>query len=139
MSPCCSSWTTWCPYCKSDQTAVDNIAAEFGSRGLSVVAIDVGEQETTVRNFLQKSPRSCTIGMDTSASVVSQFGGGGFPHYVVIDRQGNIVASRSGAAGEAGLRSLVGRGGDWVRPEPVPCRLPIVESHRLQEASVRGG
>ena len=104
-------WTTWCPYCKSDQNAVDNIAAEFGSRGLSVVAIDVGEQETTVRNFLQKSPRSCTIGMDTSASVVSQFGGGGFPHYVVIDRQGNIVASRSGAAGEAGLRYLIGRAG----------------------------
>jgi thiol-disulfide isomerase/thioredoxin len=104
-------WTTWCPYCKSDQTAVDNIAAEFGSRGLSVIAIDVGEQEATVKNFLQKSPRSCTIGMDSSASVVSQFGGGGFPHYVVIDRQGNIVASRSGAAGEAGLRYLIGRAG----------------------------
>ena len=104
-------WTTWCPVCRSDQQAVDNIAAEFVSKGLKVVAIDVGESEATLRQYLQEHPRVVTVGMDPGSTTFAKFRAGGYPHYVVLDSQGNIVASRSGGEGEGGLRYLLSRAG----------------------------
>jgi cytochrome c biogenesis protein CcmG, thiol:disulfide interchange protein DsbE len=100
-------WTTWCPHCKRDQRALDNIAAEYAGQGVSVLAIDVGESAEKVKQFLQASPRSVPVALDPNDSVASRFGGGGVPHYVVINRDGNIVAMMSGAAGEQGLRTLL--------------------------------
>ena len=104
-------WTTWCPVCRGDQQAVDNIAAEYGSKGLTVLAIDVGEPEATVRHYLQASPRAVTVATDPVHSAFAKFGGTGYPHYVVLDSQGNIVASRSGGEGEGGLRYLLTHAG----------------------------
>jgi thiol-disulfide isomerase/thioredoxin len=100
-------WATWCPYCKRDQHALDNIASEYASKGVSVLAIDIGESAETVRQYLQANPRSVSVALDPDHSVASQFGGGGVPHYVVIDRNGNVVSMMSGAAGEQGLRTLL--------------------------------
>jgi thiol-disulfide isomerase/thioredoxin len=45
-------WATWCPYCKRDQAAVDAIQSEYSGRGVVVVAVDVGEDESIVREYL---------------------------------------------------------------------------------------
>jgi thiol-disulfide isomerase/thioredoxin len=103
-------WTTWCPYCHRDQPALDNIQAAYASKGLAVLAIDVGEDEATVQKYLQANPRSCQIALDKNRNVASNFGASGFPHYVLLDRQGNIAGIASGAVGEASLRHLVSRG-----------------------------
>jgi thiol-disulfide isomerase/thioredoxin len=102
-------WATWCPYCKRDQAAVDAIQSEYAGRGVVVVAVDVGEDESIVKEYLARNPRSCAVAVDESHAMSSRFGLGGIPHYVVIDRSGNVVASRSGAAGEQGLRYMLSR------------------------------
>jgi hypothetical protein len=43
---------------------------------------------------------------------------GGVPHYVVIDRSGNVVASRSGAIGEQGMRYMLSRADHETAPKP---------------------
>ncbi len=118
-------WATWCGYCKKDQPAVDAIQSEYAGRGVVVVAVNVGENESIVRQYLQKNPRSCPVALDESNSVASRFGMGGVPHYVVIDRNGNIVASRSGAAGEPGLRYMLSRAEQ--QPSPKPSRTQTAE------------
>jgi thiol-disulfide isomerase/thioredoxin len=90
-------WTTWCPYCHRDLPALDNIQSAYASKGLSVLAIDVGEDEATVQRYLQANPRSCPIALDKNLSAAASFGASGFPHYVLIDRQGNIAGMASGA------------------------------------------
>jgi thiol-disulfide isomerase/thioredoxin len=112
-------WTTWCPYCHRDQPALDNIQAAYASKGLSVLAIDVAEDEGTVQKYLQANPRSCQIALDKDHSAASSFGASGFPHYVLIDRQGNIAGMASGAGGEASLRRLVSRGESTSKPDTV--------------------
>jgi cytochrome c biogenesis protein CcmG, thiol:disulfide interchange protein DsbE len=112
-------WTTWCPYCHRDQPAVDNIQAAYAGKGLAVLAIDVGEDEATVQKYLQANPRSCQVALDKNRSVASSFGASGFPHYVLIDRQGNIAGIASGAVGEATLRHLVSRDDGSSRPDTV--------------------
>ena len=112
-------WTTWCPVCRHEQAMVDSIQAEFAGSGLVVVAVDDGEPEATVRQYLQSSPRSCAVVATGDRSVAARFGVHSYPHYVVIDRSGDIVVSRGGGGGEAYLRYLLGRAGLGTKPETV--------------------
>ncbi len=108
-------WATWCPYCRRDQSVVDNIERMFADKGLTVLAVDVGESETTVRTYLQGNPRSCPVVVNEGAKLASRFGARGFPYYVLIDGEGNIAGTQAGAGGEASLRRLLSRAGLSLR------------------------
>ncbi len=104
-------WTTWCPYCRREQSLVDAIDKEFSDKGLIVLAVDVGESKETVRKYLRQNPRSCRVVLDEDTDLTATFSDEGVPFYVVIDREGNIAGTQRGAAGESALRSLLSRAG----------------------------
>src|ERR1051326_5830185 len=54
-------WTTWCPYCRREQEAVESITAEFKNKGLIVIAVNVAEPKKKVKQYLEQSPRSCKV------------------------------------------------------------------------------
>jgi thiol-disulfide isomerase/thioredoxin len=104
-------WTTWCPYCRQEQPLVDSLDQEFRDRGLVVLAVDVNESKKTVKKYLEQSPRSCRIVLTEDTNLAAMYAANSYPIYVVIDREGNIVATRRGTAGERTLRSLLARAG----------------------------
>jgi thiol-disulfide isomerase/thioredoxin len=104
-------WTTWCPYCRGEQSLVDDINSEFANRGLLVLAVDVGESKKTVRKYLAEHPRSCRIVLNDDTNLAAMYAANAYPIYVVIDRDGNIAATQRGAAGEQGLRRLLRQAG----------------------------
>jgi len=104
-------WTTWCPYCRKDQSAVDAIDSEFAGKGLVALAVNVGESRRTVTTYLEQNPRSCRIVLTEDTNLAAVFGATSFPVYVLIDREGNIAGTQRGAGGEAALRRLLSRAG----------------------------
>jgi len=46
-------WTTWCPYCKSEESLVNDLTAEFAGKGLVVIAVDVAESKKVVQQYLE--------------------------------------------------------------------------------------
>ncbi len=102
-------WATWCKYCRRDQPAVEDVTRAFAKQGLVVLAVDIGESEAVVRKYLERNPRSCRIVIDHG--LADRFGAHGTPYYVVINREGNIAGTQSGAGGEASLRQLLSRAG----------------------------
>src|SRR2546421_370608 len=38
-------WTTWCPYCKGEESLVNDITKEFADKRLIVLAVDVAESK----------------------------------------------------------------------------------------------
>jgi thiol-disulfide isomerase/thioredoxin len=104
-------WTTWCPYCRRDQSAVDAIDREFAGKGLIALAVNVGESRKTVTTYLEQNPRSCRIVLTEDTNLAAVFGATSFPVYVLIDREGNIAGTQRGAGGEAALRRLLSRAG----------------------------
>jgi len=104
-------WTTWCPYCRGEQTLVDDIDHEFADKGLVVLAIDVGESKKTVRKYLADHPRSCRIVLNDDTNLAAMYAANVYPIYVVIDRDGDIAGTQRGASGERGLRHLLRRAG----------------------------
>lgn len=104
-------WTTWCKYCEGEASIVDDLAKEFGDRGLIVLAVDVLEPDQRVKKYLAEHPRSVPIVLTKDTNLAAMYNASSYPIYVVIDRDGNIAGEQRGAAGEAGLRRMLKRAG----------------------------
>jgi thiol-disulfide isomerase/thioredoxin len=104
-------WATWCRYCRADQEAVDTIHQELASRGLVVLAVNVGESKKKVQRYLEDSPRSSKIVLTDDTNLSAIFAARSFPLYVVIDRDGKIAGIQRGAAGEGSLRRMLAKAG----------------------------
>jgi len=104
-------WTTWCKYCEEEAQLVDDIAKEFKSKDLIVLAVDVLEPDKTVKNYLVQHPRSVPIVLTKDTNLAAMYNAQVYPIYVVIDRDGNIAGEQHGAAGERGIRRMLRRAG----------------------------
>ena len=104
-------WTTWCPYCREEQSLVDSIDREFAGKGVVVLAINVAESKKKVKQYLQGSPRSCRIVLTEDTNLAAMYQANAYPIYVVIDRDGNIAAEQRGAGGERSLRQMLHKAG----------------------------
>lgn len=104
-------WTTWCPYCRNEESMVDEINKEFSSKGLLVLAIDVNESKKTVKKYLEQHARSCPIVLTEDTNLAAMYAATAYPIYVVIDRDGNIAGTQRGAGGQKSLRALLRRAG----------------------------
>jgi len=104
-------WTTWCGYCADEAPFVDKIGKEYASKGLVVLAVNVGESKKTVKKYLEQHPRSTRIVLMEDTNLAAMYAAKVYPIYVVIDREGFIAGEQRGAAGEEALRDLLARGG----------------------------
>jgi thiol-disulfide isomerase/thioredoxin len=104
-------WTTWCPYCRKEQSMIDSIDHDFGNKGVVVLAINVAESKKKVKQYLQESPRSCRIVLTEDTNLAAMYQANSYPIYVVIDRDGNIAAEQRGAGGENSLRRMLRKAG----------------------------
>ena len=104
-------WATWCPYCKSDERAVENVIKDFETKGLLVLAVDMGEPKRKVKKYLGENPRSSKVVLAEDTTLAAICEAKTYPLYVLIDREGNIAGRPHGAAGERGLRNLLRKAG----------------------------
>jgi thiol-disulfide isomerase/thioredoxin len=104
-------WTTSCPYCKSEESLVNDITTEFSGKGLVVIAVDVAESKKVVQQYLKDHPRKCHIVMTGDTNLAAMYAANRYPIYVVVDREGKIVDTQHGSSGERSLRRLLSRAG----------------------------
>lgn len=97
-------WTTWCHYCAEEAPIVEKLSREFKDKGLTVLAVNVGESKKTVKKYLEQHPRTCRVILTEDTNLAAMYQATVYPIYVVIDREGNIVRTQRGAAGELALR-----------------------------------
>jgi hypothetical protein len=90
---------------------VDQLNREFADSGLIVLAVNVGESKKKVKKYLADSPRACRIVLTDDTNLAAMYQATAYPIYVVIDRDGFIVGTQRGAAGERPLRHLLSKAG----------------------------
>ncbi len=85
-------WADWCPRCEDDFRLMDKLYKRWKrqSRGPRLLAIDVGQTEEHVRNFINRLRTSFPIYMDNDGKVARSFGVKGLPTYFITDRKGII-------------------------------------------------
>lgn len=100
-------WTTWCGYCRRDQPEIDELSREVAERGMVFLKVSVAESRSTVSKYLAGRPRTPKIVLNEDTNLPAMFQVSGFPHYVVIDKDGKIAGVHRGAGGADALRRIL--------------------------------
>lgn len=95
-------WATWCTPCREEIPLLETIHRDSGwqNEGLAILAIDVGERKSTVRDFVEEYGISFTVLLDTERDVFRQYFVRGVPTTFFIDRKGVIQSVTTGAFGD---------------------------------------
>jgi len=86
-------WATWCPPCRREMPSLERLRVRLGERGLSVLAVDVGEDADTVFAFsgqLEPAPAFPLL-LDRDSQAMQRWKAKGLPTTFIVDPQGRVI------------------------------------------------
>jgi thiol-disulfide isomerase/thioredoxin len=97
-------WATWCAPCRQEMPGLDALQAEFGDRGLSVLAIATGHNAPAAmdRFLAETGVDHLTIYLDPKQDLARQAGVLALPVTLLVDPQGRVQARLIGGADWSG-------------------------------------
>ena len=107
-----SFWATWCGPCKQELPSIQALYDKLKGKGLTVVAVDLMEDQKTVRDFARVHGMTFPVLIDGNGKVGGTYDAGSIPTNYLVDRKGRILARVVGYDGV-----------DWTSPE----RLALFE------------
>jgi thiol-disulfide isomerase/thioredoxin len=90
-------WATWCPPCLAEMPSIQRFSDYFKGKGLTVLAVSVGENIGTVKAFLSKNPYTFLIGVNANGSLGQLYASRGIPSTYILDPQGRVIAACIGS------------------------------------------
>jgi len=84
-------WATWCPPCRKEMPALNDLYNHFKSQGLVILSIS-DEDSAKVAPFIAQSGYHPAVLLDPGSTVHQQFHVEGIPKSFVFDRAGRLVA-----------------------------------------------
>ncbi len=91
-------WATWCPHCLTDIPGLNEIHAKYGPKGLDLVGINVGVNDSIARvqGVIQKFKIAYPIVFDQGSKITKLYQITGAPTFVLVDREGIVRLSLAG-------------------------------------------
>ena len=103
-------WATWCAPCRAEMPAFEKLHREFNRRDVVILAVDVGEEEDVVSQYIRKEKLTFPVLLTGSGDMPDKYNVSAYPTLVVVDRNGRISESLIGGRSESALRAAIGRG-----------------------------
>ena len=102
-------WARWCPPCRVEIPELVEFQARHKARGIEVIGINIESDAPPVRDFAKAYDinYSVLLTRDKGIDLMQALGNGkaGLPFTVVLNRRGEIVASKLGAMTKAELQA----------------------------------
>lgn len=89
-------WASWCTPCRQSFPWMKALESAYGSRGLSVVAVDLDHDHSDAQRFLRAFQPNFPIIFDPAGTLARRFNVAAMPTSVVIDRTGKIRYEHAG-------------------------------------------
>jgi peroxiredoxin len=83
-------WATWCPPCRAEMPAIQQVYETYQEEGFTVLAVDVQENEAQVAAFARESGLSFPILLDRDGSVSARYQVRAMPSTFFVDQDGVI-------------------------------------------------
>ncbi len=83
-------WTAYCPVCKEEAPHINQLAAEFGPKGVKVIGINIGESDARVAEGIKSFGIKYTVAKDRDTSVARNYRVMGTPTVVFLDQNGAV-------------------------------------------------
>jgi len=100
-----SLWAVWCQPCRRELPVLDLIAVEHP--GIAVVAVNIGDEETAVRAFVDDVRVRATVLIDRDGDLLSALDAPSVPVTFVVDDHGTVLWKHVGAVDAEVVRSAV--------------------------------
>jgi peroxiredoxin len=83
-------WATWCPPCRAEMPAIQQVYEQYRDRGFTVLAVDLQEDDAQVAAFVEELGLTFPILMDRDGTVAAQYRVKALPSTFFVDREGVI-------------------------------------------------
>ena len=100
-------WATWCGPCRLQAKFLDELFHELPADQVQFLAVDVGEDEATVRAYTEKTPFPYPVLLDSQDTLSSRYRINGLPTVMVIDPEGRISYQHTGVTPKASLLNRI--------------------------------
>ncbi|QQR72040.1 MAG: TlpA family protein disulfide reductase [Holophagales bacterium] len=100
-------WATWCGPCRMQAEVLAGLHRTQHGRPVQFLAVSVGEEEATVRQFAQENPFEYPVLLDPGSRVADSFEVMALPTIVVLDRHGRVVLKESGLTDAATIEKAL--------------------------------
>jgi peroxiredoxin len=94
-------WADWCKFCEGEMKIIDTVWKRHSASGLTILAVNAGQDKATVAAFMQKLGVGYTAALDESSKVAKSYGVVGLPTTYLIDAKGMVRGKIIGEADEA--------------------------------------
>ena len=102
-------WATWCPPCRAEMPDINAVYEEYAPRGLVILALSMGEDGDTVRQYVQKADMRFTVGLDSRREIASIYRVAGIPTHIFIDRDGVIQDIQIGGMSREAMKKKLAK------------------------------
>ncbi len=102
-----NNWATWCPPCKAEMPDLEAYHEAHKGEGFTVIAVNAGDPPADVRAFAREYGLTFPVWPDPNTQTLRAFGIQGLPTSFVIDRQGRVRATWTGAITREALEKYV--------------------------------
>ncbi len=102
-----NAWATWCPPCKEEMPALQAFFEAHKESGFVIVAIEDGQPIEEVRAFVDEHRLTFPVWPDPQYKATSAFRTNSLPTSFVIDRDGIVRLTWTGAISRAMLEEYV--------------------------------
>jgi thiol-disulfide isomerase/thioredoxin len=83
-------WATYCPPCRKEMPSMNHMQKKMGDVPFKILAVDMGETEAEVKQFVDEVKPEFTILMDEEGSSIGDWQVFAAPSNFIIDPEGKI-------------------------------------------------
>ena len=94
-------WADWCKYCEGEMKAIEAVYQRYKDKGLTVLAINAGQDKKTIDAFVNKIGVTYPALLDENSAIARSYGVVGLPTTFFIDGKGIVRGKIVGEADEA--------------------------------------
>ena len=106
-------WGTWCEPCKKEFPYMANQYKKFKNQGVEIVAVNVGESNLAVRNFMKDYGVNFPVVLDKDRQVLEAYDVTPLPTTFLINSEGKIVKVVTGTMTERMIHDYM----NMIKPE----------------------
>lgn len=83
-------WASWCAPCREELPVLERLYNRYKDQGLVIVGVNIDNDESNMRRFLQRTPLSFPVVFDGEHQVAERYSPPRMPSSYIIDKRGMI-------------------------------------------------
>ena len=100
-------WATWCGPCKLQAKFLEELHRELDGQGVRFLAVSSGEDEATVREYVERQPFPYPVLLDPEDTLGRRYEIYGLPTVMIVDREGAVSFLETGVSDAGTLRQAL--------------------------------